>query len=130
MGAVGHSVEHFPWIQDAIRIQGPPQITQYSHLRLPGKFGQEIFLGYADASGDSVVLGIDNGLDTLGGQPLREPIGAAEAPNAIGNGRLCRSCSASGERKRRAETPIARQQPCQVVRFGRAAEDEDAHDCL
>ena len=74
--------------------------------------------------------GIDDGLDTLGGQPLRKPIHATEAANAIGNGRLRRSCSTSGERKRRRETPIGRQQPCQIIRFGRAAEDEDAHDCL
>ena len=112
----------------AVAVSGRPRLARQDQQRHVARLRRG--KGVGGDTNCKRMSGIDDGLDTLGGQPLREPIGAAEAPNAIGNRRLCRSCSASGERKRREEAPIARQQPCQVVRFGRAAEDEDAHDCL
>jgi hypothetical protein len=40
-GVSGLRIEHFPWVEDAVGIQDPPELAHDCHLRVASEFGQE-----------------------------------------------------------------------------------------
>lgn len=74
--------------------------------------------------------GVDDGPNVLGIQPVCQAFGAPEAAYATGNGELRGSRYPPRQGQRRRKALVAGAESRQLASFSRAAEDEDAHDCL
>ena len=75
--------------------------------------------------------GVDQGIDALADEIVRETVGAAKAADADRHRLRGGRCRAAGERQRDVEAGTAGEASGQLPRFRGAAENEDAcHVCF